>query len=536
MNCRSKGWTLQDKQNRRNAVSRAAAHMHAILRGEASITSPVPPFLGHGGMQPPPDMAHLNPHMAPGPHMPRPFPGMQPPPQQYRQMGPGPMGGHFAQQPGMHPGMPPHNQMHPPAARSMAPVGAMLPPAANLNMPPGAQPGWQGHQGWHQHQQQEHRQPQGIAALPLESGAALQAGVARPQGHHTPAALHSDSALAQGSESPAVRAGPAYGTVAQLDRGPGAASQSVDGKQVAILPVDFSLPPGFDVVAHLRGPNNSYMAHIESETGAIVQVVETGAQQTSACPVEVHISAGEQWRQSAAVDLVKSLLNTVESSASGHSGYQGTSAPAPGGPGSNQIAPPNQQQPASQSFHGQSGYHSPHAVHANGQHPYHMQPQHQPAGPTQPRPHIPPPGFMAPGGPGVPMQGQPPCMPSHPSSMPQQSPGLNVHSARALQNDAATQQATDSAQDPAKGAGSYYSNLRNDSAPEKPKEKPAKRKFREFKEDAGTSLLRQDKATEVRFLVELKVLHGCHYYASVYHPLANCTQDANDSSSAVCGI
>lgn len=271
-----------------------------------------------------------------------------------------------------------------------------------------------------------------------------------------------------------------------------------DSSHVAILRVDFHVPPGFDVVGHLRGPDNSYIAHIEQETGVSIEVFEQTGHAHAACPVEVHVVTREPWKRHAAVDLVESLLDTVKVSADAWIGSPSHDAAVSDVPDHGAWEPPPDQHPGAQlplpQFPDRSGGPPSYEEHRNSQHAGCAQPQGPPdSGYDQWHEHMPPHANLMHAGhlhrhPPPMMHDAPPRPPPNGSSA-----GDSRHHNAALHSDTETQL-------PRNGASAsayYYSKSRSQAVQQQPPEKPAKRKFREFKEEAGASQAPQEKA-EVR--------------------------------------
>lgn len=375
---------LQDEHAKRIAVSRAAAHIHAILRGQATPISPVPPYPGNRPLAPPPDMV-CRPDgqlpVRPGMHM---HMGVQMPP-------PGYMGGH--------PGVPQH-PMH--ATATQAPPGApmgMLGPNPHLQGMPGAQPrpghaqavpaqfmpsSLPPHVAPPPHQQLYaqapvdpvahmqaasphlstqtqppfYGQPAQQAQLPRPSSSILAdtapGRLVAPGGVADPTSGHSHTSSAGPKGAPPRPHGPSSGPLP---------SQEQAGSSCTV-PIDFSGQPGFDVVQRLRGPGNSYISHIERETGATIELrgLGSGSHARADQPLHVFIQHHDPWRRKPAEDLIHSLLQTVRSAASA-SAVAHPSAPQPHapqtmyplGPATDSNAPSSAQAPQGAWAGGSSG-------------------------------------------------------------------------------------------------------------------------------------------------------------------------------------
>lgn len=260
---------MQDKQVRCHAVSRAANHIRAILRGQASLTSPVPSSMTPGMMAPPPDLAR------------RQRPSTYAPQQQQQQYG------DWA---------PPHSQWHPrppaqyqsyptpaqhtahlppPAAPTMhsLPPGVAAPPHAprSPGLVPAARGPMMGHRAGHPMAESgpmPHQQPQHQQYAPSVSTG--------------PPAAHSPPSSQPLPQPPGMQQG------IPSDSQPAAAAAEA---RTQAVPVDCpAAPAGFNVVEAILGPGNSYLVHIERETGAMIALHGHPAQQGSAEPLGARVA------------------------------------------------------------------------------------------------------------------------------------------------------------------------------------------------------------------------------------------------------
>lgn len=322
---------MQDEQSKRIAVSRAAGHIHAILRGQATPMSPVPPHPNSRPPAPPPDML-LRPDgqrpMQPGMPMSQPpymaGPLMQPYPTQTPQLHTPPITvhGHATHmQQGMSPvqpgpaqtlqfpqtGFAPYPQHHPP--QQQVPHTASHPMASPHLV---------------HHQQSQPRQPlyQGPPpqqTLPPHHGQPPQHGMSAPPGTQPqmphahppgngPHAAHAPSISPEASHFAVSAApGPSDGPQPSIPQPSGSCT----------IPITFSAPAGFDIEQQLRGPGNSYITHIERETGATIELRRggPGPQGGAEQPMHISIYHPEPWRRKPAEDLIQSLLQTVQTAA-----------------------------------------------------------------------------------------------------------------------------------------------------------------------------------------------------------------------------
>lgn len=411
----------------------------------------------------------------------------------------------------------------PPMAGSHAATSTVGPGDAHAH-PPGHSD-WQNQQNW---SQQHLPPPQGaVAAMqPLSASPGYQ----QPGAHGTSVPLPANGVFMRGSHLPealahstgghapqrgaaghlqAARSEPVDGAATLSDQPwiePAAATASgSDSAHVAVLPVDFPVPPGFDILANIQGPDNSYIAHIEQEAGVSIEVVGNSGHPHATCPVSVRVVSREPWKRKAAIDLLQSLLETVQVAADTWAGPTGHDVAVSGAPERGHQHPPIQHSgarlPLPQFQDTNVGPPTSYAVHRDGQHTSYAQPAGPPHGAhMQQRQHMPTPGFVAPD---RQMHREPPPMMHAAPHMNRQQqlppPGLNnnyVEDTRLPPPDSAPRSAPQQPQNGAAAAGGYYSKARADAAQQQPQEKPVKRKFREFKEEGSISQAPQEK-TEV---------------------------------------
>ena len=296
-----------------------------------------------------------------------------------------------------------------------------------------------------------------------------------------------------------VRPDVASGAAVQSEQPWGAQASDPDGL-VSVVPVDFAVPPGFDIQARIRGPDNGYIAHIEQETGVNIEVVEGGGGPHAASAVEVHVATVDPWKRKAAEDLVQSLLETVRECANTWAGppdhavlrhvhqplpghYYAARSPLPQFQRAGESPRPPYDTSRDKLMH--DGYVQPHAPpnvsmhqHAPPQgfvgHDREMERQHPPVVHetlplyTHERVRVPPPGLQ-----GAEFETTARAPHPTPSSTAQpHHPG------------AAT-------------SGGYSDEPHIAAAPHPSQEKPVKRKFREFKEEPGAAQAPPEKKSQV---------------------------------------
>lgn len=524
---------LQDEFTKRIAVSRAAAHVHAILRGQATPMSPVPPHPSNTPLAPPPDMllrpdaqASMRPSlpMHPSMQMPPGYFAGQPSPQQHPMHAPAmhaaPLGMPHASGPGpqLQHGMPyalsgagpahhhaaaaqftpassasllapPHHTQQSLYPQTRPDSMAHVPPALAHNLSQ-TQPHFQG-----SHQAQQ-LQPSGAAIANLNPDrASAPDGVIMPPGTHSGSSSAAPQAAHPGPHAPSG----------------GSLPPAAQAGSACIVAVDFSAPPSFDIVQRLRGPANAYISHIERETGATIQLRGhgSGSQAGAGEPLHIHIHHPEPWRRKPAEDLIHSLLQTVRSAASTPGAQPVASQPAAPQP----HAPPHMQLvpsaapavPASGQMQ-QGGWSGGTAVHSHdaiwpAAYGHHAQPVHvQPAAyggrfsmvppqaaarPGQPQPSDVPPGPHQ--GFSHPVRSKPGFDPEAP--MPSATPANSLPPSGSAVPSHCRHNTGDRWAAGAQAAGSEEGQQR---------QQPAKRKFREFKEEA--------KSTQSRVCCLLRVL------------------------------
>lgn len=423
--------------------------------------------------------------------------------------------------PGPHPGMPPQPPVH--AMRPMAagpcigntqPTGAGLgpPPVARATstshapqgqLHPTAHPSWQEQQDW---AEKQHRLPPHSAAAGHWHGSAPPryhpdsssvngASMARPP----PPDAHPSVMFA--SNAQAARSEPASGAAVQSDQAWGTQAGAPPDGDVAALPVDFPVPAGFDVLSHIWGPDRSYVAHIEQETGVSIDVIDNSGRPQASCPVSVHVVAREPWKRNAAVELVQSLLDTVKVSAETWAVTNDHAAPQ-----HDYQAPPNHysaaRAPLPQFQHAGEGAHA--SCETDGgsfQHDGYLQPRRPQHAGMHEHHSAPPQDFSEPD---RQMQGQhPPVTNEAPRTqhhehelLPRRGQnGANFETA-ARQQESTLRSTVQPPPTSAAAAAGYRSSARA-ADEQQAQEKTAKRKFREFKEEPGGAQAPPEKRSEV---------------------------------------
>jgi hypothetical protein len=295
------------------------------MRGQASLTSPVASSIGSGMMAPPPDLARrplATTQYTAGQQRGRgwaeqPQWSAQPPPQYPGQSAHAYHNTYAPQPHAGAPGMPmkPTVSMGAQAlplpvapAPDMAPRAAHMPAPHSAALPPAPAP---------QHAVSPHTHTAQFEVGHLVSSRA-QYGLDHNTAEPAPASMRSSVPQAHPHSAPAVLATSAPPGL------PGAPAQ------VLSVPVDIAAPARFDLVGQICGPGNSYIEHIERETGVRMSLV---GGQAPGQGLSVNITQAEPWKRATAADLVRSLLQTVRAAAaawSGHSAPTGHLA-APGG-------------------------------------------------------------------------------------------------------------------------------------------------------------------------------------------------------------
>ncbi|EIE23783.1 hypothetical protein COCSUDRAFT_63305 [Coccomyxa subellipsoidea C-169] len=177
--------------------------------------------------------------------------------------------------------------------------------------------------------------------------------------------------------------------------------QPAPGVQSTCIWVGFEAVPDFNICQRLKGPNGSYLQHIEKETGATVALRGrgSGTQETEA--LHIFVSSALPKAFGDATKLAQNLNDTVRAEHAKAYPYvpMGGPPPAAGAPPAYGAAPPPQQPGPP---YGGYGYPPPTAA-PNAYPPQAAAPYGQPAGGYQP-PYQPP----APGGYGAPPGYRPP--------------------------------------------------------------------------------------------------------------------------------
>lgn len=363
---------------------------------------------------------------------------------------------------------PPHQQ---PYAHAPVEPGAHV-QAASPHLSNQTQPPFYGQP----HQQAQPPRPSSSALADTAPGRHL-----TPDGVLDPASGHSHTAEAGPQGAPAGPRGPTSGALPAQDQAGGSCT----------VPVDFSGPPGFDIVQRLRGTGNSYISHIERETGATIELrgLGSGSHATADQPLHVFVHHHEPWRRKAAEDLIHSLLQTVRTAASALAVSQ-PSEPQPHapqavqsvGPAPDSSAPSGAQAQQGAWAGGSSGPGEGAAWPAYGHH----QPQpvrHQAAafhGHFAMQPGMVAPPQMHPGhaeaGPHQPFQRSEPVNAGF-ESVAAAPPGIQGLSAPTSSN------AVGAHAGPASGEAAAAGPKATGNANGQEKQQPPKRKFREFKEE-----------------------------------------------------
>eukprot|EP00892_Ulva_mutabilis_P006666 jgi/Ulvmu1/4371/UM002_0096.1 len=423
-----------DEQSKRIAVSRAAAHIQAILRGQATPMSPVPPHPGSRGAAPPPDMLfrpvaqHSMLPMQPGmpPH--HGLPPSQPPYIAGPPSHPHPLHATYSSSMHVPPmgmlGPVPHQQVPPgpgPAQPSQCPVATSAtcqpPMHAPPNFPPAAAHPVTAHQPMPSYPQEQRQLPYPGQPLQhvLHTPSTMLANMSDPRHAVAPTASLPHPAGAPMAVPPHPVA-------------PGLATQAATAQpgSESIIHITFSGPPGFSIEQQVRGPANSYLSHIERETGATIELRGSapGPNGSSEPLLQISICHPDPWRRKTAEDLIHSLLQTVRSAAHAsaspvaapaapqlvpppqhtaqfqHAPHATTTAPsvpaaAPGHPGawpdSGSIGPPSNTQPTAYGRQPSPG-HLAMPAHAVASQPAHAAPPGVPGIPPQPAPSSAQPG------------------------------------------------------------------------------------------------------------------------------------------------
>ena len=325
--------------------------MRCALQGARPIANFANPAAGKGMHAPPPDTLFS----ASGPGRPPQLPYMHPPPggpgqPQYMQPAPGtapaPLPG---APPGMmlvqtapgaqpiwvaapQPGQP--VQGVPGPVYQIAPSSAQVPGAAAPQAAPQPQPA-NGVQG----------------AIAMAQAAAAQRGLGQIATGAT--AGSGDVPVATGANvTPIVASGPQAGQPAAIAAMQSQAQQAApplrpapaaSEPQSSMLKVDFDVPDGYPLVEHVRGPGNSYLQHIESETSVTVQLRGKGSggkHESATEPLSIWLFHPEPWKRTQAFDLAKSLLETA---------HQGAEAWRAAAQAAQDAAAPSAQPPPQQS-------------------------------------------------------------------------------------------------------------------------------------------------------------------------------------------
>jgi hypothetical protein len=230
-------------------------------------------------------------------------------------------------------------------------------------------------------------------AAPAQPMSAVQSAVAMAQ---AAASQRKQAACASGAAAPTQPQLQPQAAPPQVQHMVVPAAQAPAGAepQSSTLTADFEVPDDYPLAEHIRGPNNSYLQHIESETSVTVQLRgrDAGGKHEPADPLSIWIFHPEPWKRTAACDLAKSLLETARHGAEawGAAKLYGASdgaAAADAAAAQQAYAAPAEAQPA----HGEyvqdastsGAYHQAGSGHEQlQQHPQQQQ-QHQAAGSAQ---------------------------------------------------------------------------------------------------------------------------------------------------------